>query len=193
MKSEHRRLHTILNCMWYPFCVIRHHLHDFCLWFVFVILASQLGIIINVIKRWGFDGNGFQEALVPDSESGYFYTFCIVMCASLIWPIFKTITHRKQPEYNLINTILLAVLFIIVLLGAVFFSFSSISPHRFYVHFCDDWKALDVPQFICFILAIIFSIYSFGLTYLPNHQDKFPIYDDYWKNRGGVTPEAEAA
>lgn len=182
-------MRKISDCIITPFLIIRYHLHDFFLWFVFVILASQLGIIINVIRRWGFDGNGFQEALVPDCASGNFYTFCIVMCASLIWPIFRSITNRKPPEYSLIKTILLSILFIIVLLCSIFYSFSNISPHRFHLQLVDDWKAIDIPQCLFFVFAIILSIYSFGLSYLPDHEDKYHLSDDYIRNENNEVSE----
>lgn len=165
--------------IWAPFAVPFYHKHDFCLWFTYVIFAGLLGVIINVVKRCVFDGIRFQDALVFDSQAGSFYMFSLVLCASLIWPIFKSLTHKEQPEYHLIKTILLTILIFTELFCAIFYSFSHIQTHKFFIQLKDDWNPLDVPQFIFFILALALSFYSFGLAYLQEHRDQFHLEDEH--------------
>lgn len=169
----------ILDCLLAPFKVINHHKHDFFLWSVFVIFAGLLGVIINIIKRCVFDGAGFQEALANDTQAGSFYTFSLVICASLIWPIFKSITSKRQPEYSLIRTIFLTILMFSVLFSALFYALSSIAPHKWFIQVIGSCNTLDLPQCLFFVLAIVLSIYSFGLGYLPDHPNEYNVTDDH--------------
>lgn len=175
-----------LNKIWLsiiaPFKVIGHHKHDFLLWFIYVVVAGLLGIIINVVKLWIFDGEGFQKSLTYDSQSGSFYTFSLVICASLIWPIFKSLTSKEQPEYFLIRTILLTILIFTDLFCAIFYAFSNINSHKCFFRLRDEWYPIDLPQLVFFLIAIMCSIYSFGLSYLPKHSDKYKVSDEHLKS-----------
>lgn len=163
-----------------PFLVIRHCKHDFFLWLVYVIFAGLLGVIINVVKRWIFDGDGFQKALTFDSQAGSFYTFSLVICSSLIWPMFKSLKDNDEPKYSMIRTVLLTLLIFTDLFCAVFYAFSNINPHKWFWQICDDWYPLDIPQFLFFIFALILSVYSFGIPYLPKHPE-YKVSDDHLK------------
>lgn len=178
-KSEWKKL---LDSLTAPIRVIGLHKHDFFLWFVYVMFAGLLGVIINVVKRWIFDGDGFHKALTFDSHAGSFYTFSLVICSSLIWPIFKSLTSKEQPEYCLIRTVLLTLLIFTDLFSAIFYAFSSINSHKWFWQICGEWYPLDIPQLFFFILAIVLSIYSFGITYLSRHVDKFPVTDEHLRS-----------
>lgn len=170
--------HSIIS----PFAVINSHKHDFVLWFIYIVFAGLLGVIINVVKLCAFDGECFQKALSIDSQAGSFYTFSLVICASLIWPIFKSLTNKEKPEYHLIQTILLSILIFSNLFCAIFYAFSNIHPHTWFWKINDDYYPLDIPQLVFFTMSIILSIYSFGLTYLPEHQNKYKVTDDHLRN-----------
>jgi len=66
-----------------PFTVLLCHKVETFIWFMFVIVASQMGVAINVIYRCLYEDWDLYTALAPDSASGTFYTFCMVMVASL--------------------------------------------------------------------------------------------------------------
>lgn len=181
-KSEKSDLYKIWQSFCAPFKVMPYHKHDLCLWFIYVLFASLLGVVINVVKRCVFDGQNFQEALTYDSQAGSFYTFSLVICASLIWPIFKSITSKEKPEYSLIRTIVLTILIFTDLFCAIFYAFSSIHPHKCYLQICPDWHPLDILQLLFSLIAVALSFYSFGLTYLHEHTAEFRVTDDHLRN-----------
>lgn len=68
--------------------VVWKHRLDFFLWFLFVVIAGQLGTIINFINRCVFDRWTLSQSLLADSVSGNFYTFALVLVTSTIGNIF---------------------------------------------------------------------------------------------------------
>ena len=88
--------------------VIWKHRLDFFLWLLFVVIAGQLGTIINFINRCVFDGWALSQSLLADSVSGNFYTFALVLVTSTIGNIFIKLT--LQPDYITINITLLLFL-----------------------------------------------------------------------------------
>lgn len=81
-----------------PIEAFRFHKLELFIWFAFVLVASLLGVIINLIKRVGFDGWNICVALGPDSAAGSFYTFSIVMFSSLIYPLFSRFISGDKPR-----------------------------------------------------------------------------------------------
>ena len=80
-----------------PFIVCFNHKIEFFLWVMFVFVAGQLGTIINVVNRTLFHDWTISQALYPDSVSGSFYTYALVLIASLIVPLFTRIRNNKEP------------------------------------------------------------------------------------------------
>lgn len=183
----------ISKCLIAPYKVISHHKHDFFLWFVYVVLAGLLGVVINIVKRCIFDGNNFQEALKYDSQAGSFYTFSLVICASQIWPIFKSMTNKEQPTYSLIRTVLLTILIFMDLFCAIFYAFSSISPHKWHFQIFEKLYPIDLPQLLLFVFALALSVYSFGLTYLSIHPDEFKVSDNHLQNENNEVNKMKKA
>lgn len=158
----------------------QYHKVDTFIWMMFIVVASQLGTIINVIRRFVFEGWAFQAALGPDTSNGVFYTFALVMMASLIGPLFMRFIHKDPPEYRTVSMVFITILFFFILFCAVFYAFAAKGAS------VDDFAklensdmALDVPQFIFFIVAILFSLYSFGLTKIKEHEDILRLSDDH--------------
>ena len=56
-------IRAILN----PIYICKFHKVKTFLWFMFVIVAGQLGTIINIIQRTVFDNWPIGKALIPDS------------------------------------------------------------------------------------------------------------------------------
>ena len=93
-----------------PFETFRFHKLELFIWLAFVLVASLLGVIINLIKRVGFDGWDFEVALGPDSAAGSFYTFAIVMFSSLIYPLFARFVKSEKPEFRKIHITYITIL-----------------------------------------------------------------------------------
>lgn len=179
-----------------PFCICCHKKHavETFVWVMFVLVASQLGTIINLIKRWIFGGWDFQVALAPDSASGSFYTFSLVLMASLVGPWFIRIVKREKPEFRSQVIVFETILIFLILLCAVFYSFAtqdvsleSLSK----MHNCD--MKLDGKQFFFFLIAIVCACYSYGLSLSLEHEDMlnldFQEEDD--KNRNELSGRVE--
>lgn len=163
-----------------PFETFRYHKLEFFIWFAFVLVASLLGVIINLIKRVGFDGWNIFVALGPDSAAGSFYTFSIVTFSSLIYPLFSRFVKSQKPEFRKIHIAYITILIFMMLFCSVYYSFASLnlSIVDYSKLKCSD-MTFDWPQLVFFLLAIIFSAYSFGLTFLGPHDDSLHLSDDY--------------
>ena len=143
-------------------------------------MASLLGVIINIIRRVGFDGWDFQVALGPDSAAGSFYTFSIVMFSSLIYPLFARFVKSEKPEFRKLHIAYITILIFTMLFCGVFYSFSTLDqPQVDYTSLHNSDMRFDIPQAIFFVLALLFSAYSFGLTLIGKHDDSLHLSDNY--------------
>lgn len=175
-----------------PFEAFRYHKLELFIWFAFVLVASLLGIIINLIKRVGFDGWNICVALGPDSAAGSFYTFSIVMFSSLIYPLFSRFINGDKPEYRRMHIAYITVLIFVMLFCGVYYSFSTLDqPMVDYSKLYKSDMELDCPQFFFFILALVFSVYSFGLTLIGQHEDVLHLSDDYLVKENKQVKELE--
>lgn len=176
---------TKKNCKFWgsvfvPFIVCFKHGIDFFLWIMFVFLAGQLGTIINIVNRTLFQGWNLSQALYPDSVSGSFYTYALVLIASLIAPLFARIKNNKKPVFRSMSVVFVTLMIFALIMCAVFFSFASQDVRS--VNY-EDFKLLaitcDVKQLIFFILAIVFAWYAFGLSLMADNNEGNE-YDDVY-------------
>lgn len=163
-----------------PLETLLFHKVELFLWFSFVIVAGLLGVIINIIKRWIFDGWDFFVALGPDSAAGSFYTFSLVMISSLIYPLFSRFIKSEKPEYRKIHIVFITILIFTLLFCGIYYSFSTLNqPIGAYERLHNNDMRIDYSQSFFFVLVIIFSVYSFGLTLIGQHEDELHLSDDY--------------
>ena len=175
-----------------PFEAFRFHKLELFIWFAFVLVASLLGVIINLIKRVGFDGWNICVDLGPDSAAGSFYTFSMVMFSSLIYPLFSRFISGDKPEYRRIHIAYITVLIFVMLFCGVYYSFSTLDqPMVDYSKLHKSDMEFDCPQFSFFILALVFSAYSFGLTLIGQHEDVLHLSDDYLVKENKQVKELE--
>lgn len=177
-----------------PFMVCKDHKVDMFIWLMFTLIASQLGTIINVINRVIFQGWDFQAALCPESASGNFYIFALVMISSLLSPLFTSILNKKEPTFNRIKMVFVTLLFFTLILAAVFYAFSSqnIKMINFATLKNEDVTA-DGWQLSFFIITILASIYAFGLNYLNYHPKEYGyLADDYQKSENQDVKKIES-
>lgn len=151
--------------------VIWKHRLDFFLWLLFVVIAGQLGTIINFINRCVFDEWALSQSLLADSASGNFYTFGLVLVTSTIGNIFIKLTCKSEHDHRKAIVVFVALCLFLMLFDAVFFSFATQGYAAEYknvivkkIH-CDWW------QLTFFILAIFASILSFGLERIDRHKE----------------------
>lgn len=171
-----------LGKLFVPFIVCFKHGMDFFLWVMFVIVAGQLGTIINVVNRVLFQDWTVAQAIYPDSVFGSFYTYALVLIASLIAPVFTRIKNDVQPGFRSMTIGFVTLLIFVLIFCAVFFSFASQETSN--VRF-DDIKDLsltiDVKQLIFFVLAVMFAWYALGLSLMVQNNECKEIDDEYLK------------
>lgn len=171
---------TFLRAILAPLETLLFHKVELFLWFSLVIVAGLLGVIINIIKRWIFDGWDFFVALGPDSAAGSFYTFSLVMISSLIYPLFSRFIKSEKPEYRKIHIVFITILIFTLLFCGIYYSFSTLNqPIGAYERLHNNDMRIDYSQSFFFVLVIIFSVYSFGLTLIGQHEDELHLSDDY--------------
>lgn len=173
----------LLRAILAPLETLLFHKVELFLWFSFVIVAGLLGVIINIIKRWIFDGWDFFVALGPDSAAGSFYTFSLVMISSLIYPLFSRFIKSEKPEYRKIHIVFITILIFTLLFCGIYYSFSTLNqPMEAYDGLHNNNMCIDYSQSFFFVLVIIFSVYSFGLTLIGQHEEELHLSDDYLEN-----------
>lgn len=157
-----------------PFEVILQHKVEFTLWFTFVIFAGQLGIIVNLISRCFFTDIDYRISIYIDSLSGNFYTFSLVLIASLLGPIFIRNLKKEEKEFRKLVMLFIALLIFLLLFNAVFFSVATRDVIDQYKTLDASQLKVDMPQLVFFVLSILVAIYAFGVERLPLHKE----YDD---------------
>ena len=180
-KLKSSRINNILlRAILAPLETLLFHKVELFLWFSFVIVAGLLGVIINIIKRCIFDGWDFFVALGPDSAAGSFYTFSLVMISSLIYPLFSRFIKSEKPEYRKIHIVFITILIFTLLFCGIYYSFSTLNqPMEAYDGLHNNNMCIDYSQSFFFVLVIIFSVYSFGLTLIGQHEEELHLSDDY--------------
>lgn len=180
-KLKSARIENIfLRSILAPFETLLFHKLELFFWFTFVIVAGLLGVISNIIKRCVFEGWNFFVALAPDSDAGSFYTFSLVMISSLIYPLFARFIKSEKPEYRKIHVVYITILIFILFFCGIYYSCSTIGqPMGVYAKLKNADMRIDYPQLLFFVLAIIFSAYSFGLTLIGQHEEELHLSDDY--------------
>lgn len=162
-----------------PFLICFEHKIEFFLWVMYVIFAGLLGVVINVIRRVIFLNWDIMPAIAPESSSGSFYTFSLVLIASLLAPLFISFIKKEKPHYRNIGAVFVTILILSLVLCAVFYSFATQSITNLdYSEFKNADMRLDWPQFIFFVLALLYSWYSFGYSLMDRHEEELFLSDD---------------
>ena len=144
---------------------------DYFFWILFLIIAGQLGTIINIINRCVFHNWNLKNSLLADSVSGNFYTFSIVLVTSVLGSLVINYIGRKNHEHKkfTITSIVLALFFCIM--NAVFFS-SATQDYAAEFEFVDKTTiTIDWWQFAFYALSIIIATCLFGVERMPRYRD----------------------
>lgn len=157
-------LKSIIEVAW------KHRL-DFFLWFLFVVVAGQLGTIINFINRCVFGGWTLSQSLLADSVSGNFYTFALVLVTSMIGNIFIKLTYKSEHDHRKAIVVFIALCVFLMLFDAVFFSFATQGYAVEYQKVSVADISCDWWQLVFFFLAILAAILSFGLERIDEHKE----------------------
>lgn len=157
-----------------PFKVIGENKVDFGVWFIFTILAGQLGIIINAITKF-YSNHTILESLYLDSSNGSFYTFSIALVASLLGSIFLNfLNSSKNIEYKTVKifTIIISIFF-------VFFSgiiYAILQKQNSQTNLSLLYR-IDWSQLIFYLASIIIVVYGYGIQKLEFSKNYNEIND----------------
>ncbi|EJG1536630.1 hypothetical protein CKI55_RS22690 [Vibrio parahaemolyticus] len=166
-----------------PFKVIKDNKLEFFIWFVFTILAGQLGILANIIIRYFSHSMTISQAIYLDSASGSFYTYAIAVAASALGPLFANFIKNKKPEFTSIKIVsIIVVMFFLILSGIIYAAvqIKALSANGIPM---DINLTLDMPQFTIYVLSIFIGLYTYCLLKIstPGYEhleDSFYEIDD---------------
>ena len=163
-----------------PFKIINSNKLEFFIWFIFTILAGQLGILANIIIRYFTHSISVSQSIYLDSQSGSFYTFSIAIAASALGPLFANFIKNKKPEFTSIKIVsIILIIFFLVISGIVYAavqmkSLSSTVDFSLSV----DWAQLTVYLVAIFIGLYTFCLLRIGAPEFEHLDDSFNEKDD---------------
>lgn len=168
-----------------PFSVIKYHGMSFFLWCMFTLIGGLLGILVSVAKSIWFEPKlSLSQALYIESANGAFYTYSIAIVAAVLSSVFIVFSEKKDLGYRRYQITLIAFSIFLLLFGGVFYALSKDSSS---LNISDipskETIVIEWKQLIVFILSILFSLYSFCVCRLDEHNEVFSdISDDRLKN-----------
>lgn len=188
LKGYCRFFYNVVTAIKEPYKVIfkERHRMSALLWFLFTIFAAQIGTIINLINHVIFSeeraaGRDWwdlvQESLCMDSISGSFYTFSIVLTASVLSPLFIKFVESGV-HFRKLKVLTIVVSIFTLFFGGIFYSFSTIGT-RDYTQLQKVDINVDSWQLLFFIAAILIAMYSYGLSRMDLEASTYPNLDDY--------------
>lgn len=162
-----------------PWTIIPNNKLIFFVWFMFTILASQIGTIINLIIRVLNGELSFIQSIYLESINGSFYTFSIVLIASLLSPLFINFVENSPTHFKSIKIVLITILIFALFFAGIFYS-TSITPSYDIESLSSLDYSIDTCQLIFFIIAIILALYAFNVSRLDLNKEKYKdLNDDY--------------
>lgn len=165
-----------------PLKVIKIEKNYFILWFVFTVLAGQIGVITNVILRGNFKNYSITESLLLDSNNGSFYTYAIALFASTLGLLFVNIIERNPTKFKAFKVFLLVFTIFSLFFSGIYYSASTIKSindvNQTFTSISIDW-----PQLIFLALSIIFAVYTFSITRLDLNYERFKHLDDNYAEK----------
>lgn len=164
-----------------PFKVIIHNKADFALWFIFTIIAGQLGIIFNIIIRSLSGANTVTGSIHLDFMAGNFYTVSIATCAAMLGQIFTTFIKNKAITFSSLKIFFVVALIFFLVFSGVIYSAVQI---KLSTNPSSEIK-WDILQTIVYVLAVLISIYGYCLLKLDmskfahlNDEEPYNMQDD---------------
>lgn len=167
----------ILIKLFKPFNAIYKNPPIFLIWFLFTILAGQLGIIFNIIIRYINGGYSFYQTIYLDSINGSFYTYSIALLAAALGPIFIDLISNSDSKFKIIKVFTIIILMLTLIFASIFYTSTQSKDITLNVEglilVVDGWQL----GFLLF--SIVASIYAYSVSRL----DLNPKYFDGIKDK----------
>jgi len=163
-----------------PFKIIKSNKLEFFIWFVFTIIAGQLGILANIIIRSFTHSISVTQSIYLDSTSGSFYTFSIAIAASALGPLFANFIKNKKPEFTSLKIVSIIIIIFFLIISGIIYAAVQMKTLSTTANF---ELTVDSPQLIVYALAIFIGLYTYCLLRIeaPEYQhleDSFNEQDD---------------
>ena len=185
------KIYRFLNILLKPFKVICFHKISFFLWTSFTLFGGLIGIVISVIRYTLFDDKSVAQAIYIESVNGSFYTYSIALVASVLSGVFIIFAEKDKLNFRRYQIPLLTICIFLMFFGGIFY---ALSKQTGFMSVDSIPKAEDITiewkQLIVFLLAFLFSVYSFCVCRLDDHTSEFTsISDDRAKNEQPQIPD----
>lgn len=159
-----------------PFKVICNNPPTFLIWFLFTILAGQLGIIFNIIIRYINGGYSFYQTIYLDSINGSFYTYSIALLAAALGPLFIDLISNLSSKFKIIKVFTIIILMLTLIFASIFYtstqSKNNIGNIEGLTLVTDGWQLLFL------LLSVIISIYAYSVLRLDLNSRYFDDIKD---------------
>ena len=174
----------IIDYLKAPFVAAFRDGWEYFLWILFLIVAGQLGTIINIINRCAFHGWHLKNSLLADSVSGNFYTFSIVLVTSVLGSLVINFISRKSHEHKRVTITAIVLTFLFCLINAVFFSAATQDFASEYESVPKSKISIDWWQLLFYVLSLFVATYLFGLERIGRYRDfdRLEVYGKGEKN-----------
>lgn len=164
-----------------PFEVIGENKLIFFTWFLFTVLAGQIGVLSNFIIRV-INGNlNFSQSLFLDSINGSFYTYSIALLASVLGPLFVNLIENHPTKFKSIKILTIILSIFTLFFAGIFYSSSSSDVNLKTLK--DLSLSIDWWQLFFLLLSIIIAVYSFSVIRLEHNYDKYKDLDDNYSSK----------
>ena len=169
-----------------PFYIVSMHRAAFFVWFMFTLLGGLVGVVISIMRHlWFSDVHySFKQALYVETTNGSIYTYAIATIAAVLSGLFVLFAEKEKLSYRTLQIPTAALAVFVLLFGGIFYALNINSSNAGAL--CpppDAELVLDWKQLVILILALLFSIYTFCLCRIDDHNEEFKdIQDKNYKN-----------
>ncbi|UMY64510.1 MULTISPECIES: hypothetical protein [unclassified Flavobacterium] len=154
----------------------------FLIWFIFTILAGQLGFITNIILKNSYKQISIIESLFQESKSGNFYVYSIALFASTLGLLFINIIERNPTNFKAFKVFLLILTIFSLFFAGIYYSSATLKTLE-NSHESLDPVVIDWPQLFFLLLSIIFGIYTYCITRMDLNYERYKHLDDNYAEK----------
>lgn len=177
MRQDNNTKPTFRKGLWKPWTVIPNSKLIFFVWFMFTLFAAQIGTIINLILRVIYGDLSLSQSIYLESQNGSFYTFSIVLIASLLSPLFINLVENSPTHFKSIKIILITILIFTLFFAGIFYSTSAKNDYDI-EYLSSLTYSVDTWQLFFFITAILLALYAFCVNRLDLDKEKYKDLND---------------
>jgi hypothetical protein len=158
-----------------PFKVVSEKKEHFLIWFLFTIVAGQIGIIANIIVRYYANATPITNSIYLESSNGSFYTFSIVLVASILGPLFINLINSEKLKFRTLKTFTIIIAgFFLLVTGIIYAAVQSQHTNQILAKsFVIDWT-----QLLTYFISIALVSYGYCILRLEHSSLDFSNIDD---------------